>query len=295
MRSTLASFAPLRPSVGSLRGGVGVVADQFDVLAAPPVGELERAGADRGFPGSVRTDRIGMRDAGAVAVAARQHAEERAARLGKPEHDLRGCRCLDCDDLDLPGAVEVGATRPAGFRIEEALPAPHDLGRRQRRAIVECHAVAQGEGVGAPVSGCGDLLRQHRSDRAVGTPGDQTFIDVLKDQAGIVVGADARHQPANVRGDHGAQGVFGVNGGRGGERQQARNNETLHHLLHLTQVRAALPAWQNPALALPPAAPWCNRAVGDRRCRRAIPARRSCHLASPPRGRRPARRRRDRG
>ena len=237
-----------------------------------------------------------MRDAGTVTVAAGEHAEEGAARLGETEDHLHRRGRLDRDDLDLPGAVEIGATRPAGFRIEKTRPGPGDFARRQRRTIVEGHAVAQGEGVASPILGDCDVLCQHRRHRAVGAPGDQAFVDILQHRSGVVVGADARHQAADIGRDHGAEQALGPDRCRGRQHRKTKNGKAPHYTLsNATRARAPLRAWQNPPSALPRAALWCSRAAVNRRCRRAILVRRYGRPASPRRDRRPARRRRDRG
>ena len=116
---------------------VGVVAHQIDAVTLDPVGEPERAGADRvrgvGLGGFGRhDDRI-----------APGHVEQKGA-IGAIERDAQGqvIHRLGADDIGEQRALGIG--RSLGTRAVER---KHRIRRRQRAAVMKGHTGMQGKGI----------------------------------------------------------------------------------------------------------------------------------------------------
>ena len=184
---------------------VAVEPFQQDVFALAPLGQPIGAGADRRAPGAVVIQRAGVQDA-QVALGVGQRGQEDRRGLGQGQVDGVAVHDGHRHDAgaDRRAAVEqVRAAVPSG-RVQQAVVAPFDLLGGHLRAVVEPHAPAQVEAVGAPVVQDRVALGQHRRHRQVLAEGDQAFDDVVHHRVGVAVAVDAHVGAADVGIEHDA-------------------------------------------------------------------------------------------
>ena len=210
-------------------------ARQRDAASALPVGELERAGADRPVPRAVRLHRGLAEDAGHAAIGARQRIEEESASAVDAHHDGGRIGGFHLEHLEVVAPVELRQAAPLGLRVHVAVPAPEHVRRVQLVAVVEAHVAAQPEGVGQPVCRGFDGLGQQGLDVAALAIADQAFHDVEHDAVGVVVAVRAGHAAADVGGqrDDDARGGEGCRAG-----QQDRYQRCAMEVFHLGSERA---------------------------------------------------------
>jgi hypothetical protein len=126
-------------------------------------------------------------------------SRKQGVRLADPHRHRVGIRRLDGFDLDGTAPVELGQAAPFDLRVHVAVPAPDHVGRGHVGAVVELHALAEPEGVGAPVLGEVDLLGEQRADGAALAVGHESFHHVQGHGIGVVVPVDAGIGAADVR------------------------------------------------------------------------------------------------
>ena len=118
------------------------VADVLDHLAAPPLLELERPGADAAVA------HLGGRDVRGIdgRLAGGQHGQQRGLRPLEPEDDGGGIGRLDGLDVDVPVLARVEA-QPGGLlgRLAHHVEGVLHVLRGERRAVVPLHVAPQEE------------------------------------------------------------------------------------------------------------------------------------------------------
>lgn len=182
----------VEPGAGPVEGAVG---NEHDALAAHPLPQLERSGADRLTLSFLLP---GAREVAGEDVAARpgEVGEERRPGLLQPDHHRRPVRALDPIDPPRRLGEEAGLG-------DQVLQGPDDVAGREGGAVVPAHTVAQAEGVDEACRVHRPTLRQVRKETGVGIEAHQVAVEVLRQEEGGLVAVRSGDQaPGLIGQDH---------------------------------------------------------------------------------------------